>query len=85
MSALFAEIKKILKDRNICVQNFHSDIVENLRPPASRAVKRDSERISDVIPPQIKILNVVITILMHFCSFVLIRSVESCIKRHIVQ
>ena len=29
-----------------------------------------SERISDDIPPQMKILNMVIPILMHFCSFV---------------
>ena len=28
-----------------------------------------SERISDDIPPQRKILNMVIPILMHFCSF----------------
>ena len=28
-----------------------------------------SERISDDIPPQMKILNMVIPILMHFCSF----------------
>ena len=30
-----------------------------------------SERISDDISPQMKILNMVIPILMHFCSFVL--------------
>ena len=29
-----------------------------------------SKRISDGIPPQIKTLNIVIPILMHFCSFV---------------
>ena len=29
-----------------------------------------SEYISDDIPPKIKILNMVIPILMHFCSFV---------------
>ena len=28
-----------------------------------------SKRISDDIPPQMKILNMVIPILMHFCSF----------------
>ena len=28
------------------------------------------ERISDDMPPQMKILNMVIPILMHFCSFV---------------
>ena len=27
-----------------------------------------SERISDDIPPQMKTLNMIITILMHFCS-----------------
>ena len=30
-----------------------------------------SDRISNDIPPQMKILNIVISILMHFCSFVL--------------
>ena len=30
-----------------------------------------SERISDDIPPPMKILNMVIPILMHFCSFFL--------------
>ena len=34
------------------------------------AVKRDSDSISGEIPPQMKILNMVIPILMHFCSFV---------------
>ena len=29
-----------------------------------------SDRISDDIPPEMKILNMVIPILMHFCSFV---------------
>ena len=28
-----------------------------------------SERISDDIPPQMKILNMIIPIFMHFCSF----------------
>ena len=36
-----------------------------------------SERISDDIPPQMKILNMVIPILMHFCSFVANRSVAT--------
>ena len=30
-----------------------------------------SDRLSNDIPPQMKILNIVISILMHFCSFVL--------------
>ena len=44
-----------------------------------------SERISDDIPPQIKILNMVIPILMHFCSFVSKWSVASRIKPHVIQ
>ena len=37
----------------------------------------NSEPISDDIPPQMKILNMVIPILMHFHSFVLNLSIES--------
>ena len=37
-----------------------------------------SERISDDIPPQMKNFNMVIPILMHFCSFISNWSVESC-------
>ena len=44
-----------------------------------------SERISDDIPPQMKILNMVIPILMHFCTFDSNRSVESRIKPHVIQ
>ena len=40
-----------------------------------------SERISDDIPPQMKILNMVIPILMHFCSFISNWSVVSRINR----
>ena len=39
-----------------------------------------SDRISDNIPPQMKILNMVIPVLMHFCSFVSNWSIESNIK-----
>ena len=38
------------------------------------------ERISDDIPPQMKILNMVNPILMHFCSLFSNGSVASCIK-----
>ena len=38
-----------------------------------------SERISDDIPPQMKILNMVIPILMYFCVFISNESVASCI------
>ena len=44
-----------------------------------------SERISDDIPPQMKILNMVIPILMLFCSFVSNRSVESGTMPHVIQ
>ena len=44
-----------------------------------------SERIFDDIPPQMKILNMVILILMHFGSFVSNCSVASGIKPHITQ
>ena len=41
-----------------------------------------SERISDDIPPQIKILNMVIPFLMRFCHLVSNWSVASHIKPH---
>ena len=41
-----------------------------------------SDRISDDIPPQMEILNMVISILMLFCCFVSNWSVASCIKLH---
>ena len=44
-----------------------------------------SDRISDDIPPKMKILNMVIPILLHFCSFVSNLSVASCIKSHVIQ
>ena len=44
-----------------------------------------SEGISDDIPPQMKILNIVIPILMHFCSFVSNWSVASHIMLHVMQ
>ena len=44
-----------------------------------------SERISNDIPPQIKILNMVIPILMHFCSFFSNWSVARCTMPHIIQ
>ena len=44
-----------------------------------------SDRISNDISPQMKILNTVIPILMHFCSLVLDWSLASRIKPHIVQ
>ena len=42
-----------------------------------------SERISDDIPPQMKILNMVIPILMHFYRLVSNWSIRSCIKPHV--
>ena len=56
-----------------------------LRQHASKAVKVISEHISDDIPPQIKIFNIVIPILMQFCIFISNWSVASCIKPHIIQ
>ena len=44
-----------------------------------------SERISDDIPPQMNILNMVIPILMHFFSYVLNWSIASRIKLHVIQ
>ena len=44
-----------------------------------------SNCISDDIPPQMKILNMVIPILMHFCSFVSNRSIASPMKLHVTQ
>ena len=65
-------IRRILGDN--CIQNFHLGryivgyTVGNLvlRRRVSGAVKRDLERISIDIPPQTKILNMVIPILMHY-------------------
>ena len=61
-----------------CIQKFHlgryvigymvGKLV--LRRRASRALKCDFRTISDDIPPQRKILNMVIPILMHFCSII---------------
>ena len=44
-----------------------------------------SELISKDIPPQMNILNIVIPILLHFCSFVSNWSVASRIKLHGIQ
>ena len=44
-----------------------------------------SDRISEDIPPQMKIFNMVIPILMHFCSFASNWSVASRIKLHVIQ
>ena len=41
-----------------------------------------SDRISDNIPPQVKILNMVIPILMRFYSLISNWSVASCIKSY---
>ena len=73
-----------------CIQNFHLGryivgyTVGNLvlRRRASGAVKRDFRRIFNNIPPQMKILNMVIPILMHICSSDSNRSAESRIKAH---
>ena len=43
-----------------------------------------SERISDDILPQMKILNMVMPILMHFCSFVSNWSIASRIMPHVI-
>ena len=53
-----------------------------LRRRASRAVKRDFQRISDDTPPKIKVLNIVIPILMRFYRFVSNWSIVSRIKPH---
>ena len=44
-----------------------------------------SERVSGDIPPQMKILNMVIRILMHFCSLSSNWSVASRIKPNVMQ
>ena len=59
-----------------CIQNVHLGkyivgyMVGNsfLRRRVSGAVKRISDHIADDIPPQMKILNMVISILMHFLT-----------------
>ena len=68
-----------------CIHNFHLGryiigyAAENLvlRPRASGAVKPFSNSIFDDLPPQMKILNMVIPLLMHFCRFVSNWSVAS--------
>ena len=52
---------------------------------ASGAVELISNHISEDIPPQIKILNVVIHILLLFCSLISNLSVAIGIKRHDIQ
>ena len=44
-----------------------------------------SGRLSDDIPPQMKILNMVIHILMHFCSLIPNWSIASRTKPHVIQ
>ena len=44
-----------------------------------------SELISDDIPPKMKILNMIIPILMYFCSLSSNWSVTSRIKPHVIQ
>ena len=76
-----------------CIQNFHLGryfvgyTIGNfvLWRRASGAENVFSERISDDIPPQMRILNMVIPILMHFCSFVSNSSIASRIKPHVSQ
>ena len=52
----------------------------------SRAVKCDFQTyIFNDIPPQMKILNMDIPILMHFCSFISILSVTCRIVPHVIQ
>ena len=61
-----------------CIQNVHlgrytvGDMVGNfvLRRRVSGAVKRNFRPITDDIPPQMNILNIVIPILMHFLTFI---------------
>ena len=62
-----------------CIQNFHLGRVGNLVLPrrVSRTVHVISECISDDILPQVTILNMVIPILMHFCSLSLIGALEA--------
>ena len=83
----------IFKLGDNCIQNFHLGwyivgyTVGNLvlRRRASGAVKRDFERISDDIHPQMKILNMVIPILMQFCSLSSNWIVASRIQPHVIQ
>ena len=50
---------------------------------ATGVAKRDFQPMSDDIPPQIKKMNMVIPILMHFCSFISKWGVASRMKPHI--
>ena len=43
-----------------------------------------SDRISHNIPPQMKILNTVISNLLHFCNLVSNWSFASCMKPHVI-
>ena len=76
---LFNSFENVTKLGDNCIQNFHlgryivgymvGNLVLRRRP--SGAVKLDfGTTISDNIIPEMKILNMVIPILMHFCSFV---------------
>ena len=77
-----------------CIQNLNVEryitgyTVKNivLQWPMSRAVKCDFQTyIFNDIPPQMKILNMDIPILMHFCSFISILSVTCRIVPHVIQ
>ena len=77
-----------------CIQNFYLGryilryTVENLvlRRRASGAVKRDFRTyIRRYTPPPMKILNMIIPILMHFCGFVSNWSAASRIMPHVIQ
>ena len=76
-----------------CIQNFHlgryivgyTVRILVLQRGASGAINWISEHISDDIPPQMKILNMVIPILMHCYSLVSNWCVASRTKAYIIQ
>ena len=70
-----------------CIQNFDLEYTVGnlvLQQPAIGAIDMIFNCISNDVPPKMKNLNMVIPILMHFCSFVSNWSVASLIKPHVI-
>ena len=67
-----------------CIQNFHGGGISSDIQSEVEFYNMISDRISDDIPPQMKNLNMVIPILMYFCSLILNWRVASHIRLCII-
>ena len=68
-----------------CIQNFNLGRYIVGYTVASLVLGVIFEGISDDMPPKMKILNMVIPIIMHFCSFLSNWSIVSRLKPHHIQ